>query len=132
MHNEEPRLRELSAQGYCCSQIMVIMGLEAIGEEDPLLIEAMAALGGGARSGMLCGAITGACCMLALYDKDLAVKEMIPEFMATVKQEFASRYGSTDCMEILQGDKQNRFLTCPQLMQDVYRMAQEVLQKHGF
>ena len=57
----------LAQKGYCCSQIILLLGLEAQGAENPELIRAAAGLChgiGGTRH--TCGALTGASCLLAL------------------------------------------------------------------
>lgn len=41
------RIIELSSMGYHCSQMVMIMTLEAIGEENPQLVKALGGLGGG-------------------------------------------------------------------------------------
>ena len=41
------RIMELGSMGYHCSQIIMIMTLETIGEENPQLVKAMGGLGGG-------------------------------------------------------------------------------------
>ena len=41
------RIMELGSRGYHCSQIIMIMTLETIGEENPQLVKAMGGLGGG-------------------------------------------------------------------------------------
>ncbi len=62
------RLMQLAGKGYTCSQIILIMGLEARGETNPGLVRAMAGLAYGCGSGRAsCGALTGGCCLLALY-----------------------------------------------------------------
>jgi hypothetical protein len=62
------RLMQLAGKGYSCSQIILLMGLEARGETNPGLVRAMAGLAYGCGSGQAsCGALTGACCLLALY-----------------------------------------------------------------
>ena len=40
------RIIELSSMGYHCSQMVMIMTLEAIGEENPQLVKALGGLGG--------------------------------------------------------------------------------------
>ena len=39
------RIMELGSMGYHCSQIIMIMTLETIGEENPQLVKAMGGLG---------------------------------------------------------------------------------------
>ena len=41
------RIIELSSMGYHCSQMIMILTLETIGEENPQLVKALGGLGGG-------------------------------------------------------------------------------------
>lgn len=61
------RVLQLNAQGYCCSQILIKLSLEDMGEENSPLVRAMAGLCEGSGSGDLCGVASGAACVLALY-----------------------------------------------------------------
>ena len=132
MNPEQQRIAELLSQGYCCSQVLVIMGLEAVGEENPQLIETMAALCSGVRCGLLCGAITGAACMMTLFDREEAIAHMIPELIAELKEDFAERFGGMDCNCILKNDPRNRPQICPELIEEVYFKTKTILQANGF
>ncbi len=51
---------KLASQGYCCSQILILMELEEKGIENTDLVKAMAGLCiGTGGSGRTCGIITG-------------------------------------------------------------------------
>ncbi len=41
------KITELGTMGYHCSQMIMIMTLETIGEENPQLVKALGGLGGG-------------------------------------------------------------------------------------
>jgi hypothetical protein len=59
---------ELANQGYLCSQIIIILGLEARGETNPSLVKAVGGLSMGCGEGSCtCGVLTGGCCLLALF-----------------------------------------------------------------
>ncbi len=59
------RIIELSSMGYHCSQMIMIMTLEAIGEENPQLVKALGGLGGGiGYCGDTCGCLTGGACAI--------------------------------------------------------------------
>ncbi|PIE57346.1 MAG: hypothetical protein CSA33_08735 [Desulfobulbus propionicus] len=62
------KLLQWDAQGFCCSQILMLLALEDMGEDNPPLVRSMAGLCEGLsdRSG-ICGAASGAACVLALY-----------------------------------------------------------------
>ena len=62
------RMMQLGQQGYSCSQIMMLLGLQVRAESNPGLVRAMAGLAYGCGSGHgTCGVLTGGCCLLALY-----------------------------------------------------------------
>ena len=61
------RIIELSSMGYHCSQMVMIMTLEAIGEENPQLVKALGGLGGGiGYCGDTCGCLTGGACAIEI------------------------------------------------------------------
>ncbi|NLT17733.1 MAG: C_GCAxxG_C_C family protein, partial [Clostridiales bacterium] len=62
------RLMELSSQGFFCSQILLMLRLEAEGKQNPDLVRALGGLAGGLGfSGKTCGALTGGACLIAYY-----------------------------------------------------------------
>jgi Putative redox-active protein (C_GCAxxG_C_C) len=62
------RMLQLGQQGYTCSQIIMILGLEVRGETNPDLVRAMSGLAFGCGTGRCnCGVLTGGCCLLGLY-----------------------------------------------------------------
>lgn len=133
----EDKISALLEQKFHCSQIMMKVGMEALELEEPNLVKAMSGLAGGLGGcGHNCGALTGGVCMLSLFagrgtpeeeaDPDLAV--MVSELLAW----FEERYGSPDCGDIIQGDRDNIPRTCPQLICDCARKALEILNSYGF
>ncbi len=128
MSDDLKRLQEIVGAGYCCTQTLVLMGLEARGEENPQMVDAVATLCGGVRTGKLCGALSGGACMLGLFNKELARDKMVPELC----QWFEEVYGSVNCLEILKGDMNNRFQVCPKLIENVYVQAKEILFENGY
>ena len=67
MEPDIKKLNQLLLSGSCCSQALVSLGLTLKGEENPSLLKASAALCLGVRSGLTCGALTGAAMMMAPY-----------------------------------------------------------------
>ncbi len=62
------RMLQLGQQGYTCSQIIILLGLELRGETNAGLVRAMGGLAYGCGSGRgTCGVLTGGCCLIALY-----------------------------------------------------------------
>ncbi len=126
------KLRQLQAEGFCCTQVLVAMGLFLRNEKNDQMVQAVSGLCAGMGKGLCCGALTGAACMLCLFDADLAKKEMIPSLVEWFEDEYASRYGGTDCDDILQQDRANRAVRCPMLIENTYLAAKELLASFGF
>ena len=62
------QMMALRKQGFYCSQILILQGLELMGKSNPDLVRAMQGLAGGMGfSGEICGALTGGACLLGLY-----------------------------------------------------------------
>lgn len=135
------RLLELSQAGFYCSQILLIIGLEAQNKENLDLIRAMSGLNGGIGfCGKTCGALTGGACLIGLYAgkgaaeelEDSKLNDMIAALVAWFEQEVVSKYGSLDCNAILENNPQNRILRCPQLVLSTLSKVQEILDANGY
>ena len=102
------RILQLSGQGYCCSQIMIKLSLEDMGEENIPLVRAMAGLCEGSGTGDLCGVASGAACVMALYAAKGSTEEqtlecyplLLAQFMEWFKQS-ASTWGGIRCEDIV-------------------------------
>ena len=74
--------------GYHCSQMIMIMTLETIGEENPQLVKALGGLGGGiGYCGDTCGCLTGGACAIGYFLGNLAPEEKEDEQMKPAVQE---------------------------------------------
>ncbi len=128
----QPRLFELKQKGYCCSQIIMKMGLEDAGKADnPDLVQAMAGLCDGLRTGMVCGILSGAACLIALLqpeDSPLLIKELTEWF----RGEYEEKNVGITCKDILAGDQLNRTIKCPQILAATYDMTIETLEANGY
>jgi hypothetical protein len=68
MDDMQIRIMQLGRQGYTCSQILILMGLERCSEQNRGLVRAMGGLAYGCGSGHgSCGVLTGGCCLMAWY-----------------------------------------------------------------
>jgi hypothetical protein len=132
MSDTAKEVHRLATQGYCCSQIMVQMGLDARQDENPELVDAVAGLCGGLHSGLCCGTLTGAACLLSLYDKKNAATNMIPRLVAWFKEAYVSSFGGIDCDDIIDGNPSNRFERCPKIMVETYEKCRELLAEFGY
>lgn len=130
--NDVKRLHQLLLEGKCCSCAIVQLGLEIKGQENEQLLQAVSGLCLGTRSGLICGALTGAACMMNILDPENANTEMIPELVEWFKSEYAEKYGGIDCADIIGDMPINRTLRCPALIESVYLQAKEILSSYGY
>jgi hypothetical protein len=132
MSNTAKEVMRLGAEGYCCSQIMVQVGLEAQQEENPQLLDAIAGLCGGLHSGLCCGILTGAACLLSLFDRKEAAAFMIPELVHWFETTYTKSYGGITCDEILDHNSMNRMERCPAMMVHTIEKCRELLAGYGY
>ncbi len=140
MNDTMMRMLELGRQGFYCSQILLILALEAQGKENPDLVRAMAGLSTGmGDSGKACGTLTGGACLLALYagrgtaeeQEDPRLNPMINELVERFEHQCRTTFNcGIDCCEILQDDPRNRMSRCPQLVLSTLEKAKEILAAH--
>lgn len=135
------KMLELSQAGFYCSQILLIIGLEAQGKENPDLVRAMSGLiGGMGFSGKTCGALTGGACLLGLYAgkgtveemEDSRLNDMIKELVVWFEHDACSQYGGIDCDVILDNNPMNRASRCPQLVLNTLCKVEEILAANGY
>ncbi|HTG01964.1 MAG TPA: C-GCAxxG-C-C family protein [Nitrospirota bacterium] len=136
------RMVELSSQGFYCSQILIILALEAQGKSNPDLVRTMTGLASGIGGcGKICGTLTGGACLLALYagkgtpgeQGDSRMKPMITELVEWFEQECTARFNTgINCADILQDDAPNILTRCPQLVLATFEKAKEILERNGF
>jgi hypothetical protein len=130
----------LAARGYCCSQILVMLALEAQGLEDPLAVRAVSGLCNGlGQCGSCCGILTGGCCALGLYlgkgsdlestqeRADLIYAEYVEWFRGRVIPDF----GDVTCDAILKGGKPDVSL-CGNLLAEAWERILNLLVENGY
>lgn len=134
------RMARYKQQGFYCSQILILLGLENQGVENPTLVRAMhGAAGGLGGAGELCGALIGGTCLLALYAgrglpeeiEDPRQNTMAQALVAWFKETYGVPFGGIRCAEILAGDPQNK-VRCGQMVRGVYEKVQALLLENGF
>jgi len=134
------RMLELSNKGYYCSQILLILGLEVQGKQDPDLIRAMGGLALGAGTGKgTCGALAGAGCLIALHtakghDGEEEREElwlMLDELWEWFEGCIGSTYGGIRCDDILK-DGVSRKERCGPIVAAAYAKTMDILTEHGF
>ncbi len=135
------KLLEFASQGFHCSQVLIKMGLDAQGKDNPDLVRTMEGLAGGVGfCGDACGALTGGACLLALYagrgsaeeETDPRLNLMISELYEWFTSEFAQCYGGICCKEILDDDPQNQMTRCPGIVTKTYDKVKGLLLENGF
>jgi C_GCAxxG_C_C family probable redox protein len=128
-------------QGFYCSQILMLQGLEMLGKSNPDLVRAMHGLAGGLGfTGELCGSLTGGAALLGLYagkglpeeEEDPRILFMITDLVQWFKQEYGEPFGGIRCEEILAGDGQNQAQRCPILVAGVLQKVKDLLVENGF
>lgn len=138
--NDMDRMLELGRQGFFCSQILIIQGMELQGKDNPDLVRAMQGLAGGLGfTGETCGALTGGACLLGLYagkgapdeEENLNLMLMIGELVSWFKETYGPQYGGIRCETILDNDPSGRMSMCPALVAATLQKVKELLVEHG-
>lgn len=141
MTDELARITELLQQAFCCSQVLILMGLEAQGKDNSDLVRAVQGLCGGIGSaGETCGSLTGAACLVGLYagrgllteTADRRLGLMLDELAEWFQDEIGGRYGGIRCEEILAGDPANQRLRCPGIVVETWQKARDLLVANGY
>lgn len=135
------RMREMKAEGFYCSQILMKLGLELQGKENPDLVRAVHGLAGGLGfSGELCGALSGGATLLGLYagkglpeeEQDPRLDFMITDLVKWFKQEYGETYGSIRCEDIVGDSGKNMATRCPLIVAGTFQRVKELLVENGF
>lgn len=134
------RLLELSYEGFYCSQILLILALEAQGRTNPDLVRSAAGLafGLGDEKGP-CGTLTGAACLLSLYAgkggageaESPALQPMLRELKEWFEVTVGGRHGGVACCEIV-GDGKEKKRRCGAVVSETLAKTREILEAHGF
>lgn len=140
MNDDDFRVAELALKGYKCSHILVQIGLDALGRDNPELLRAMSGLAGGMGCGLACGALTGGCCLIGMYaggdgqgdGEHEKLPRMLEEYVDWFREECEQRFGGSDCAQITGGNPMQRAERCPGLILECVRKAREVLEANGF
>lgn len=131
----------LSGRGYCCSQIIILHGLQYYGGHNPELVRAVSGLCQGIGSHEhTCGVLTGAACLLGLYagkgEDSQQEHENLPDMLDSLSDwftEFTSGYSGVRCKDILHGaasapDPQ----ICGHLVAETIHQCLNILVDNGF
>lgn len=133
------QMMRLKAKGYCCTQVMLILALEAQGKSNADLVRSVAGLCFGISwSGEVCGALSGGACLISLYAgkggeaeaPDGRCTTMIGELVEWFTMAAHDEYGGTRCHEILEKCPDRSI--CSLIVADTYKKCMEILVSHGF
>ncbi|PIE68430.1 MAG: hypothetical protein CSA21_07490 [Deltaproteobacteria bacterium] len=130
---------QLGARGYCCAQIIIKMALRLWDEENPMLVRASGALCQGITGDGVCGAFTGAACLLGCYaakgddqeKEDERLQLMLTELWQWFTEHCAQRHSGHACKDIVP-DGQIHPEVCGGLVSACYNKALELLAINGF
>ncbi|MBI5594320.1 MAG: C_GCAxxG_C_C family protein [Deltaproteobacteria bacterium] len=139
MVNGADRLIQLKERGVCCSQVLLIVGLEDQGKTDRDLVRAVSGLAAGMFSGEICGTLTGGACLLGLYAgrgtpddaEDHRLRIMVGELVEWFSQEYGRLFGGIRCDDILGGDA-NACSRCGSIVLGTYEKIRTLLVENGF
>jgi hypothetical protein len=118
------KIFDLKLKGYCCSQIIMALGLEYLEKENDDLIAAMGAFCVGMEEGKLCGTLAAAACLLFMADGRAAKNELRGELMDW----FYDSFGGYDCDDVLRGSEMNKIAICPGMIAGTYEKVCELLE----
>jgi hypothetical protein len=132
------KLMKLKAKGFCCSQMILILALEAQGKTDADLVRSVGGLCFGINAGEVCGALSGGACLISLYAGKGGDEEapddryilMMGELVDWFKNAADNEYGGSRCDEILQRFPDRGI--CGRIVADTYEKCVDILVSHGF
>ena len=134
------RMMQLDYNGYYCSQILMIMVLDALGKSNPDLISSVGGLAHGSGfNGGFCGCLTGAACLLALYAgkgkddeyEDDRLKYMTRDLEGWFENTFGKRFGGVTC-EAIVGDRSEVRQRCCEVVAGTYLKVLKILIASGY
>jgi C_GCAxxG_C_C family probable redox protein len=138
---ELDQIKQLKQEGFYCSQIIMILGLDLLGKQNPELVASMQGLAGGLGfCGEVCGALTGGVCLLSLYagksasdqPEDPRLLFMIEDLVKWFKDGYGKEFGGIRCDEIIGDHAGNMLSRCPLMVSGTYQKVKELLVENGF
>ncbi|MEN1759683.1 MULTISPECIES: DVU_1555 family C-GCAxxG-C-C protein [Anoxynatronum] len=121
------KLMDYRLKGYCCSQMLLQLGLDDQKKENKDLINAMKGLCGGLCSGKLCGALSGGACLLSYYDPEKGALELVPQLVGWFEETFES----CDCATLLKGNEGRQGEVCENLVVMTYEKVRALLEENA-
>lgn len=124
--NYQEEINRLLLRG-CCTEAMVELGLVLKKEENPLLVQASSGLCIGMHSALTCGALTGGCMLLSMFDRAAAARVMIPELTEWFDASYGMEFGSVNCEDL----REHGGPRCRTLIAATMKKCIEILQYNG-
>ena len=125
MSDISERMFDLKLKGYCCSQIIMQMGLDHLEKENEDLIGAMAGLCDGMYGERTCGVLSAAICLLYLADPEAASLSAVND----LTDWFEDAFGDTECAALLGDDPVGAKVSkCPMMVESTFQMVEELLE----
>jgi C_GCAxxG_C_C family probable redox protein len=146
--NPNQEAAELFAEGYSCSQSLLVSRAGEFGLSTENALKVSAAFGGGlGRQGEVCGAVSGALMVIGLAHGQTApqqkeAKEHTYQLTRRFIAEFTRRTGALHCSDLLgcqigtpeglqQAQEQSLFKTvCPRLVAEASQILDEILNEN--
>ncbi len=134
-------MMEMKSQGFVCSQIILKMGLDLQGKENPDLIRAVQSLAGGlGYTGDVCGALTAGTCLLGLYagkgnsaeEDDPRLVFMVEDLVKWFDHKYAHPHGGNHCVDLVNNQARQMTALCPQIIASTYQKVKELLVENSF
>jgi C_GCAxxG_C_C family probable redox protein len=135
---------KLSAAGFCCTQIIIKLALDAEKIENKDLIRAVNGLCNGiGGTQKTCGVLTGGIAVLGLYAGKGKETEYAKDDYGTMVNEFIAWFGdefkSTECVDLIgvcsftdEKRNENYMLKCGDILMKSYQRIQELLTEHDY
>lgn len=111
----DQELLELKLKGYCCSQIIMEMGLRRLHKGNPDLVAAVRGLCNGVGQGSICGVLSAAICLFHLADPEHA-----GDLSSDFSEWFLDSFGHADCNDIVEGNPLKKVEKCPGIIDASY------------
>jgi hypothetical protein len=142
MDNAMIRILEMAHKGYNCSQILMLLALEAKGEQNADLVRAVGGLAYGCGTGKgTCGVLTGAACVLALFAGKGSDEEkesdrfllMLQDLSEWFHEHVGGQYGGVECQAVV-GDEGPiaSMQTCGAILAETHAKVVDILVANGF
>lgn len=135
------KMRVYKQQGFYCSQILILLGLDLLGKSNPDLVGAVHGLAGGLGfNGEICGGLTGGACLIGLYagkklptdEEDPRLDFMIEDLVKWFKSDIGEKFGGCRCDEIIGKAPGNQTTRCPVIVAETFQKVKELLIENGF